>query len=177
MTSFVSAILREMINEGCSFLKSPMSLGRRYSPGMVLAPKDSSPRIPRENSLRAFNRPFRKDKIFEAYSWKTFPDFVSRTSRLARSKRRSDRDRSNERMWPLTVGWVRKRSSAALEKLLKSATRQKVSRCRNSICNGFLSTTDKILMPFLGNCKKTFSFQNLLRSVFPKDWPFDCRKQ
>src|SRR4030042_1826318 len=98
MTSLVSPILREMTKEGWFFLKSPMSFGRRYSPGMVLEPKESSPRIPRENSLKALSIFLRKDKSFEAYSRKTSPDFVSRTSLLARSKRRRDRDCSKERM-------------------------------------------------------------------------------
>src|SRR4030043_473664 len=148
-----------MIKWGCSLLKSPRSLGRRYSPGMVLAPKESSPLIPWENSLKAFSKSLRKDNIFEAYFRKTSPALVRRTSLLARSKRRRDRNCSKERMWPLTVGWVRKRSSAALEKLFKSATRQKLSRCRNSICNGFLSTTEKILNPFFLNCKQKIDFQ------------------
>src|SRR4030043_2443659 len=130
-----------------------MSLGRRYSPGMVLAPKESSPLIPWENSLKALSKSLRKDNIFEAYFRKTSPALVRRTSQLVRSKRRRDRDCSKERMWPLTVGWVRKRSSAAFEKLFKSAIRQKVSKCRKSICNVFLSTTERILTPFLFKCK------------------------
>ena len=128
---------------------------------MVLVPRESCPLIPRENSVRAFSRSFRRDRILDAYCWKISPDLVSRTSRLARSKRRKDKDCSKERMWPLTVGCVRKRSSAALEKLFKSATRQKVSRCRNSICNAFLSTPDKILNPFTWNCKQKLDFQKL----------------
>ena len=140
-----------------------MSLGRRYSPGMVLAPKERSPRIPSENSLKAFNKSLRKDKIFEAYSKKTFPALVRRTSLLVRSKRRRDRDRSKERIWPLTVGWVRNRSSAALEKLFKPAIRQKVSRCRKSIWDGFFSTLDKILNLFLFKCKQKLIFENRIQ--------------
>ena len=130
-----------------------MSLGRRYSPGIVLAPRESSPLIPWENSLKALSKSLREDNIFEAYSRKISPALVRRTSLLVLSKRRKESDCSKERIWPLTVGWVRNKSSAALEKLFNSAIRQNVSRCRKSISNGILSTTERILNPFFIKCK------------------------
>ena len=140
-----------------------MSLGRRYSPGMVLAPKMSSPLVPSENSPKTFIRSLREDRILKAYFLKISPALVRRTSLLVRSKRRKDRDLSNKRMWPLTVGWVRNRSSAALEKLLSSATRLKVSRCRKSICDGFFSTTGRILTPFPVKCKQDLNIYNRIK--------------
>src|SRR4030065_1207715 len=131
--SLVSEIFRERTKRGCALLKSPINLGRRYSPGMVLAPKESSPLMPLENSLRALSRSLRTVRIFEAYSRNISPAFVSRISLPVRSKRRRERDLSSERIWPLTVGWVRKRSSAALEKLFRAATRQNVSRGRKQM--------------------------------------------
>ncbi len=88
-------------------------------------------------------------------------------------------DCSKERIWPLTVGCVRKRSSAAFEKLFRLATRQKVSRCRKSICDGFfLSTPLRILNSFVLKSKKkrisaSASFiwcRSLIRYIFPLDY-------
>ena len=52
---------------------------------MVLEPKELSPDPPGEFT-QGIEHILAEDKVFEAYSRKTSPDFVSRTSLLARSK-------------------------------------------------------------------------------------------
>ena len=86
------------------------------------APTTISPRGTRSVSAISLRMVLRRSSVSSAYLKNSLPDAVSETRPPERSSRRAPTSSSRARIWEEIAGWVRKRFSAAREKLERRAT-------------------------------------------------------
>src|SRR6266478_2126415 len=114
-------------------LNWPISAGSRYSPGIVEPPTTSWPLSRPWNWSSACRASRERASMRRAYPSMRSPARVVVVPRPSRSSSWTPSSSSRARMCSEIVGWVRKRASAAREKLPSSATFAKISRRRRSI--------------------------------------------
>src|ERR1700722_885638 len=101
-----------------------------------LAPTTISPRGTRSVSAISLRMVLRRSSVSSAYLKNNLPEAVSETRPPERSRRRAPTSSSRARIWEEMAGWVRKRFSAAREKLERRATSRKISSWSKSMrCN------------------------------------------
>src|SRR5450432_2642399 len=114
-------------------LKSAKTSGRMWRQVPSLALTVSSPRGTRSVSRTAVSKARRVAIVSSQNFWKTLPDAVRETLPPERSNSLAPTSSSRERICEEIAGCVRKRLSAAREKLAWRATSRKVSSWSKSI--------------------------------------------
>src|SRR5580658_8681210 len=97
------------------------------------APTTISPRGTRSVSAISVRMVLRRSTVSSAYVKNNLPDAVRETRPPERSNRRAPTSSSRARICEEMAGWVRKRFSAAREKLERRATSRKISSWSKSI--------------------------------------------